>query len=280
MGKKLRFIYFFLLEMTRRLLYFTIISLALYGVVYLAHYSYYAFLPGKWFFNVKSATATSISINQPLPFTLCRQIRYPKISADDNITTRSYFKLVGSNQPESSGEYAFSPGYEGNNTCQVIMIPATKHPNKGGTYYIYTSIDFYVSYEGYRFKKTANYTSKPFKISDTTQSLQDRIIELENQIEQLKDILRSRGVTVPESQPANNTTQDTQQQTIIQPQSQLIPNNQSSLTTIQSTNTIQPEATTLTSGLLNLVQKINNGTLNSVQGAANSLDKGLEGAKK
>ena len=177
-----------------RLPYILFTAFCFYGIFYLAQISFYRFMPPQYFLNVKSASIETAQVNQPLNLTFCRDARatYPNSKAQ-----RSYYKIEGDKRI-NAGQYPLVINYEQGDICQVVVIPPAKHPKKSGIYEMQTSVHFAVKFGGYTFEKNIEYkTDGTFRLSDTVQGLQDQIIELQNEIEILKDLLRDRGVDVP-----------------------------------------------------------------------------------
>lgn len=242
----------------KRIPYILIVALCVYAIVYLAQLSFYRYAPPAVFFRVSSASIDTAQVNQPLNFTFCRYARSTFVSAP---TTRSYFRLEGSNR-YGAGEYTFTATYERGDSCQVIKIPVERHPSQSGVYYAETTVRYPVRFDNYVFHKEYTYQTETFRLSDTVKGLQQQIIELQTEIETLKAILRSRGVVVPETQsaspppavPVENTTSSA-------------PPNQP----VVATAPPDPEQTPPNPQSVGLVTQLVTGTLNTLRNATNGL---------
>lgn len=175
MSRRLRLI---LVELYRRIPYVAIFSLSLYVLINLATWSYYRFMPGSWFLDVQGTPHIADgNVSDTLTLTFCRSTRYPNISA---LGARSYY-LVADNHKTAAGSYRFAPRFEQQDGCQYISVPPDKHPQKAGTYLAHTELTFKV--RGH--EKTVKYDTNTFRLTDTRQSLEDRIKELQRQIDDL-----------------------------------------------------------------------------------------------
>lgn len=167
----------------RRFGYIAIFAVSLYIVGYISQLAYYRFMPGRWFLGVSAARVSDAQVSEELSLTLCRTTRYPNIKG---ASTRSFYQYLDGGKLSPAGDYEFTATYESDKNCQVIHIPASKHPEKAGDYYIHTDITFIV-YEGsHGFKKVVSYDTNRFHIYDTTRSLRQQIQDLQSQLDALR----------------------------------------------------------------------------------------------
>ena len=179
--------------LVRRIPYILFLGFCIYALVYLCQLTFYRYAPPSAFLNIKSAVISSGQVTQPLELTFCRNARATYSGAT---AARSYYKLVD-NKRFVAGTYSFKVDYERGDSCQIIPIPADRHPQSAGTYYAETTISFPVKFDNYTFYKDMTYRTEAFRLSDTVQGLQEQIRQLQQEIEALKAILRARGVELP-----------------------------------------------------------------------------------
>lgn len=214
------------LLLVKRLPYIFITALCLYGLAYLAQMSYYRWGNPNWFVTVRSATVDSSQVNLPLKVTFCRNSRE---NYDNAMLRRSFFRVDGESR-FNAGTYTAQIDLERGDTCQIINVPVDKHPNDRGIYTAQSAVRFNVRFDDYSFSKVVEYDlDKPFELRDTVEGLQEQIRTLQAEIEVLREILRSRGVEVPENAPVTQLRQTV--------------NNTSSQATVPSTTSSNPPTT-------------------------------------
>lgn len=139
---------------------------------------YYRVLPGSWFLNYYYAKVDNALVGQNVQMTLCRTKRIDYIQAE---ATRLF---ISTTDGRSISEYRFNLTIDGQERCTSVQIPVSRQPQIPGTYIIRTSGAFYV--QGNR--KTFNYSSLPYVVSVIPGSVQDRINQLQQQINDLQQV--------------------------------------------------------------------------------------------
>lgn len=149
-------------------------------VLYLVgNWAYYRFAPPKWFLNYYSVHVSNASVDEDVPFTVCRQKRYPNLYIG---ASRTFFLITEDEKDTPVGEYKFDAIIEEGTECQNIHISKDVHPQKPGTYYAHTEAEFWVN--GHR--KVISYDTNYYEIDDTQESLERRIEQLERELAKLK----------------------------------------------------------------------------------------------
>lgn len=180
---------------------------------------YYRFMPGDWFLNYYYIKVDDSVIGSDVQMTLCRKIRYEKAHIN---ATRTFILKNEQGVFAPVANYDFDAEIERlpNTNCAPLRIGAEDHPQQSGTYKFITEADFQVNGN----RKTIRYESNEYKISETTQSIQDRIDELQRQIDDLKAQLAAMpqtrstttviapGATARTTTPLQPTNQDAVQQ--------------------------------------------------------------------
>ena len=172
----------------RRLPYIFLWTLSLYGVTWLAPRFYYMAMPGSYWINLNEpvvAANPTTSVGKDVTFKLCRTLRSGPIKV---FHTRSYYRIESGKQTPVKS-YVFTRTYSAPKTCQYPVIPADDLPDRSGVYKVRTDLAF-------RIHGSSKTMSHEFTVNltDTAQTLEERIQELEEQIYELK---QQRGVLLP-----------------------------------------------------------------------------------
>lgn len=207
--------------------------LASYAVLLAGQQAYYRFMPANYFLNYYKAEAHNVEVGENGHMTLCRSKHYSNFKLE---ATRTFLKQdpQKNNDFVPAYEYRFEPIIENGAECQDIVIPPTRQPQEPGTYYIHTEADFYVN--GYR--KTISYDSTRYKVIENDRSIQQRIDDLQRQIDTLRAMLTPTASAPSQTTPAIASSNS---RTLSGGQSST--NNSSTNTPSQSNNTQTSSAT-------------------------------------
>lgn len=158
--------------------------------------TYYAFAPARSFVDYYYARVADTPVGTEPQLTLCRRINYDnvKISA-----VRTFIKHENGTNQETVGEYRFDANVStAESTGNCVNVRLKGQPQVAGTYSTSTSIEFYVG--GHR--KTYSYNSNQYKMTPVEQSDEDRIKDLQRQIDEIKSISSNSGTQQSAPQPA------------------------------------------------------------------------------
>lgn len=160
--------------------------------------TYYAVAPARSFVDYYYARVADTPVGTEPQLTLCRRINYDDVKIEA-VRTFIYHTENGS---EIVGEYEFDANVsqgESDNNC--INVRLKGQPMVAGNYSTSTSIEFYVG----GFRKTYSYNSNEYKMTPIAQSSEERIKDLQRQIDDINrtsdaDNAQSYSET-PSSQP-------------------------------------------------------------------------------
>lgn len=190
-----------LITRTTKLLWHRLPRIALYTVAFYALFwvgqqTYYRFAPAEQFIRFYKVQVQNAREGQDIPFQVCR-------TKDANYQIsgyRTFYKLTETD--EDSGQRYAQSRLEGaleNDECANLFIRVEKVPHTPGSYYFVTELEFSVN--GYT--KHLRYKSNVYSIVEqpleTPEQIQDRIDDLQRQIDELKASLARRSV------PADST---------------------------------------------------------------------------
>lgn len=167
-------------EFYHRIPYFAIASVCIYLLLFVGIRAYYRYMPASWFIDIQGIPhIDNGQVGANLTLTFCRRTRYPDIKA---IGARGFYLLTSAGHETPVEHYTFNPTFQGDKQCQYITLTPNKHPEVAGTYISHTDLTFYV--DGH--KKVIGYNTNTFVISDTKQSLEQQIQQLEKEIKALQ----------------------------------------------------------------------------------------------
>lgn len=234
---------------TGMLIYFSIVSLII--------PTYYAFAPARSFVDYYYARVADTPVGTDPQMTLCRRVNYDAIRIE---AVRTFIYIDKGGKEEQVKDYPFNASVsQGETEGNCITVRLKGQPQVEGTYRTVTSITF--SVQGHR--KSYSYDSNQYKMLPADKTDDQRIRELEEQIEAIKRMNTSgstQSAPVQQSQPAQQQ-QVAQNQSGGGTQSQSRPNNPGSngntAQNDQDNNSDTPPASD--PGLLGTVNKILDG---------------------
>lgn len=156
-----------------------LITVAFFAIFWVGQQLYHRFAPAETFLNYYYAKVDDTPVGTEPLATLCRRVSTEGIKIEAFRTFIKFEDATGKSQVV--GEYQFTAGVEqGDSNCQNVRL--RKQPQIEGTYSVHTEYVFYVS--GYR--KSGSYDTNKYKMTPTQRSVDDRVKELEEQLEILK----------------------------------------------------------------------------------------------
>lgn len=183
---------------TGMLIYFSIVSLII--------PTYFAFAPARSFVDYYYARVADTPVGTEPQMTLCRRINYDAIRIE---AVRTFIYVDKGGKEEQVKDYPFNASVsQGESDSNCITVRLKGQPQVPGTYRTVTSITF--SVQGHR--KSYSYDSNQYKMIEVEQTDDERIKELQRQIDAIKED-QSPGTTqsAPSSQPAPTQQQQTAQ---------------------------------------------------------------------
>ena len=181
----LRFIYGISLVLIKKLPRIAFFVGAFYLLFFVGQQIYFRVAPAENFLDYYYAKVDDTPVGTEPLMTLCRRVEY------DGKSTQV-------------AEYNFEANVEkGDGNCTNIRLK--KQPQKEGTYRAHTEYTFYVNGQ----RKAGEYDTNQYKMTPTSDSINDQIDALQAQIDALKEQLRARGVEVPETPATDAQSDDT-----------------------------------------------------------------------
>lgn len=193
--------------MFHRLPWIALYSVAFYVVISVGTALFFRFMPANFFLNYTSAEAQNIYEHQPLPFKACRTMRFGshrvegsriiyKLPETDGLTSQDR-----KNQAVIVGQFSFG-GQLSPDRCVDLFINPSQYDHSKGYYYFRTIWNFEVGSN----KKQIQYDSNVYIVNEralTPEEINQKILDLEQQIEMLKAQLAAVGVQ-PMTKPQQN----------------------------------------------------------------------------
>lgn len=158
--------------------------------------AYYAFAPARSFVDYYYARVADTPVGTEPQLTLCRRINYDNVRID---AVRTFIKHEDANNQETVAEYRFDANVStAESTGNCVNVRLKGQPQVAGTYSTSTSIEFFVG--GHR--KTYSYNSNQYKMTPVQQSDEERIKDLQRQIDEIKSVSSNSGTQQSTPQPA------------------------------------------------------------------------------
>lgn len=180
---------------TGMLIYFSIVGLII--------PTYFAFAPARSFVDYYYARVADTPVGTEPQMTLCRRINYDAIRIE---AVRTFIYIDKGGKEEQVKDYPFNASVsQGETDGNCITVRLKGQPMVAGTYRTVTSITF--SVQGHR--KSYSYDSNQYKMIPVEQSDDERIKELQRQIDEIKGT-RPTGST--QSAPVQQSPPTQQQQ--------------------------------------------------------------------
>jgi len=192
----LRVVYGTILALWRRLPKIALYMAAFFAIFYVGQQIYYRVAPADSFLNYYYAKVDDTPIGTEPLMTLCRTVNYENLKIEA-FRTFIYYDEAG--RSSQVAEYNFEANVEkGDGNCTNIRLK--KQPQRAGTYRAHTEYVFYVAGA----KKSGQYDTNQYKMTETNVSLEDQIRTLQDQINILRSQLEARGVQI-QTQPTQQS---------------------------------------------------------------------------
>lgn len=185
----LRVVYGTILALWRRLPKIALYIAAFYAIFFVGQQIYYRVAPADSFLNYYYAKVDDTPIGTEPLMTLCRTVNYENLKIEA-FRTFIYYDEAG--RSSQVAEYNFEANVEkGDGNCTNIRLK--KQPQRAGTYRAHTEYVFYVAGA----KKSGQYDTNQYKMTETNISLEAQIEALQQQIDILRAQLEARSVNMP-----------------------------------------------------------------------------------
>lgn len=179
--------------------------------------TYYALAPARSFVDYYYARVADSPVGTEPQLTLCRKINYDNVKISG---VRTFIYHTDDKNQESVAEYSFDANVsKDESTGNCVTVRLKGQPMVAGTYSTSTSVEFFVG--GHR--KTYSYQSNQYKMTPIEQSAEERIKDLQRQIDDINKTAPAGSSQSTNRAPAAAVPQ--QQTTQVPSQSQGKPQN-------------------------------------------------------